>query len=102
MAGTTYKRCGCRDTTGRLLGRSCPRLRRPGGGWSPKHGIWHYQLELPPTPTGGRRQLRRGGFPTQTTAQAEADHAAALLALASDDAGRVAVTDLLQHCVRTD
>jgi len=68
MAGTTYKRCGCRDDNGRLLGRSCPRLRRPGGGWSPKHGIWHYQLELPPTPTGGRRQLRRDGFTTQTAA----------------------------------
>ena len=56
--GTTFKLCGCRDEgTGRLLGRKCPKLRR-GNGWSPVHGTWYYQLELPPRADGTRRRAR--------------------------------------------
>ena len=82
-AGTTFKQCGCRDTsTGKPLGRKCPKLRR-GNGWSPVHGSWYYQLELPPRADGTRRPpLRHGGFATQTGAQAELGLARELLAIA--------------------
>jgi hypothetical protein len=77
-AGTTFKQCGCRDTsTGKPLGRKCPKLRR-GNGWSPVHGTWYYQLELPPRADG----TRHGGFTTQTGAAAELSLAHELLALA--------------------
>lgn len=103
MNGTTFKRCGCRDqATGRLLGRACPKLRRPSGGWSPTHGVWHYQLELPPTPAGTRRQLRRGGFATQRHAADDLSHARALLAIGDrDDAHtRARLADLLLATTR--
>jgi hypothetical protein len=31
----TYRRCGCRDENGKLLGTHCPRLAS-----DPKHGTW--------------------------------------------------------------
>jgi integrase len=80
--GSIFKRCSCRDQKGASLGVGCPKLRRPGGWWSPTHGRWGYQLELPPTPAGKRRQLRRGGFDTRDAALAERDQAKTLLALA--------------------
>ena len=60
MAGTTFKRCSCRNTqTGELLGASCPRLRQA------RHGSWYYQLRI------GRGKLhRKGGFVTQAAAEA--------------------------------
>jgi integrase len=82
--GSTFKLCGCRDeSTGKPLGRKCPKLRR-GNGWSHVHGAWYYQIELPPRADGRRRDpLRHGGFPTQTDAQAELDLARELLAIAA-------------------
>jgi len=82
-AGTTFKQCGCRDeSTGNLLGRKCPRLRR-GNGWSQVHGTWYYQIELPPRPDGTRRPpLRKGGFATKDDAGAELGLARELLAIA--------------------
>jgi integrase len=81
--GTTFKHCGCRDEgTGKLLGRKCPKLRR-GNGWSPVHGTWYYQIELPPRADGTRRPpLRHGGFASDATAKAELDLARELLAIA--------------------
>ena len=66
MKGTTYKRCGCRDATGKLIGKTCPKLRRPGGGWNPTHGVWHLQIELPPRARAelSRRLDRLGGNPS--------------------------------------
>jgi hypothetical protein len=70
--GSTFKRCSCRNGDGKELGQKCPKLRRPGGGWNHRHGIWHYQIELPPRPDGKRRgPLRRGGFTSQDDAEAE-------------------------------
>ena len=79
-AGTTYKKCGCREG-GKRLGQQCPKLRRGNGTWSPVHGRWYYQLELPPHADGHRRPpLRHGGFDTQTDAEAELRQARELLA----------------------
>jgi integrase len=83
--GSVYKRCSCRDEQDLKLGTRCPKLRRPGGSWSPTHGRWGYQLELPPKPGGSRRQLRRTGFDTRDDAIAERSHAQSLLDLARDD-----------------
>lgn len=56
VAGSVFKRCGCRDAlTGRLLGARCALLPLEG------HGSWYFSAELP-TGSGGRRRLRRGGF----------------------------------------
>ena len=91
--GSVYKRCACRDDAGAKLGTKCPRLRRPGGGWSPNHGNWAYQLELPPGPTGKRRQLRRSSFDSRDAAIDERDKAKDLLNLAAGDhilAGEIA------------
>jgi integrase len=69
MNGTTYKRCGCRDEDGKQLGQGCRKLRR-GNGWSPTHGAWQCQIDLPPTADGRRRLLRRGGYASQAEAEA--------------------------------
>lgn len=83
--GSVTKHCSCRDESGRRLGTRCPKLRRPGGAWSPTHGRWAYQLELPHTPAGTRQQLRRRGFDTRDDAVAERHQAQELLALAGTD-----------------
>ena len=63
--GSLYSWCGCRDRrAGRPLGSRCPRRGRPG------HGSWYVSVELPAGPDGGRRRIRRGGFPDHAAAQA--------------------------------
>ncbi|MDG4760292.1 site-specific integrase [Micromonospora sp. WMMD710] len=101
--GSIFKRCGCRHPdTGKPLGNDCPKLRRPNRSWSFEHGHWTYQLELPPTADGGRRQLRRSGLPTRRAAADELDHARELLALAKGDRRRrTEIGDLLQNAART-
>src|SRR3954452_22106655 len=90
------KTCSCKDGAGRRLGPRCPDLRRPGGSWHPTHGWWAFQLELPTTPGGRRRQLRRSGFDTREAAAAERDHAKNLLKLAGrDHAVAVQIGDVL-------
>ena len=54
MNGSTFKRCGCRDASGKLLGQKCPKLR------STKHGTWYYQLRV----AGRSHPYKRGGFPS--------------------------------------
>ncbi|MFI6130279.1 tyrosine-type recombinase/integrase [Micromonospora sp. NPDC051141] len=100
--GSIFKRCGCRHPeTGKPFGNDCPKLRRPNRAWSSEHGHWTYQLELPPTADGGRRQLRRSGLPTRRAAADELDHARDLLALAKGDRRRrTEIGDLLQNAAR--
>ncbi len=102
--GSVYKRCGCRDPrTRKPLGNTCPKLRRSNRSWNPEHGQWAYQLELPSTAQGTRRQLRRGGLHHRTTAADELDHARRLLDLAGRDRkARIDIADLLQAAVRAD
>jgi integrase len=101
-AGTTYKQCGCREG-GRRLGQQCPKLRRRDGTWSPAHGRWYYQLELPPHADRRRRPpLRRGGFDTQTHAEAELRQARELLAIAApgDTETAIRIADAITASVR--
>ncbi len=98
--GRTFKRCSCRDSDGKELGQKCPRLRRSDGGWSYRHGIWNYQIELPPSPDGKRRgPLRRGGFTSQDAAKDELGHVRDLLALADprEPATRTQIADLIKR-----
>ncbi|GLH97790.1 tyrosine-type recombinase/integrase [Phytohabitans aurantiacus] len=101
--GSITKRCGCRDPgSGKPAGNNCPKLRRASGTWSSEHGHWQYQLELPVTTTGQRRQLRRSGFDSYRDALAELDHARALLALAGRARDRrTEIGDLLQSAAHT-
>lgn len=104
MRGTTFKRCGCRNPrTGKPSGQACPQLRRAGGGWSVRHGTWHYQIELPAGADGKRRPLRRGGYPTHADAAADLDRVRAALAVPDQgDAGQlVLVGDLLAAAIRS-
>ena len=100
--GYLYKRCGCRHPdSGKPLGNACPKLRRPGGGWSSEHGLWQYQIELPRQPDGRRRQLRHGGFTQRTDAATQLDRARELLDLAGRDRTlRSQIADLLQATIR--
>src|SRR6184192_859001 len=85
-AGSTFRRCSCRDRqTGRSIGTACPKLTQR------RHGMWYYRIELPPDAAGQRRPRRRGGFASQTDAQAELDLARTLLAIPAGD-DRHAVT----------
>ncbi|MDT5024689.1 MAG: hypothetical protein QOE61_1115, partial [Micromonosporaceae bacterium] len=104
MRGTTFKRCNCRDPhTRRPLGQAGPDLRRPGGAWSARHGVWHYQIELPARADGTRRPLRRGGYDSQTVAEAELDRIRAAFAVAdpTDNAQLTLIGDLVEDAVKT-
>jgi len=59
-AGFTYKRCSCAPVVG-PSGKALACKR--------KHGSWYFAAEVRDT-LGERRQVRRGGFPTQADAQA--------------------------------
>jgi hypothetical protein len=63
MPGTVFKRCGCRDAGGDLLGAECPKLA------GKNHGSWSYKVELPPGPDGVRRRAGKGGFTTKRLAE---------------------------------
>lgn len=97
-----HKRCSCRDPqTREILGSRCPKLRRANRSWNPTHGSWAFQLELPATAEGCRRQLRRAGLTTRADAVRELDHARAALALAGRDrTARSQIADLLQRTMR--
>lgn len=94
-----FKKCGCRgpvlDNQGRpvleasgepklrRLGAACPRLRA-GSGWNPKHGTWHFQIEVTMGPGQPRQHLYRGGIATRTDAEDTVDAIRALVAIADE------------------
>lgn len=100
MNGTTYKRCGCR-ADGRRLGQQCPKLRR-GGGWNPNHGVWQYQIDLPPAADGRRRPLRRGTYANQSEAEAVLGQIRDALAVAKngEPADLTTVGDLIETALK--
>ena len=103
VAGSTCKRCSCRDSvTGKQLGRKCSRLYR-NGGWNHAHGRWHFQFELPDGPQGQRRTVRRGPFDSQTDAEHALDQVRDLLAIpeSDDPHGIEQVATIIQIAVRT-
>src|SRR5690606_32102103 len=101
VEGTTFKRCTCRTPQGKPLGVKCPRLRRPSGAWNSAHGLWGFQIELPRTADGRRRQARRTGLADQGTALGELDRIKALLGAAGEDEqAAVRIADAIQKAVK--
>lgn len=89
MKGTTYKRCACKGPDGRPLNQRCPDLPKR------RHGTWTLDTRLDTTDRDGRR-LKRGGYPSQTSAQTALDHIGDLIKLARDDDGmRRRIGDLI-------
>jgi Site-specific recombinase XerD len=64
--GMIFKRCGCRDGSGRRLERSCPRLRERG------HGSWYFQCSARNL-LGVPERARRGGFASRAAAMRARD-----------------------------
>ncbi|WP_251059092.1 MULTISPECIES: site-specific integrase [unclassified Streptomyces] len=61
--GRIYRRCGCRDTHQHQLGTRCPRLLTDSD-----HGTWNFAVDVP-SPARRRTTVRRGGFPSQDSAE---------------------------------
>ncbi|MGA5668979.1 site-specific integrase [Streptomyces pseudogriseolus] len=94
-AGSIYRRCECRDGEGKLLGASCPKLKRKS------HGAVGLRQELPPTADGKRRIFRRTGYATVTEAQGDLSRLQAILELPGDDpVEQQRVGDLLADIAR--
>ncbi len=64
MRGSTFQRCGCRDGSGRQLGKACPRRKQRG------HGGWWIRYDAPRHEDGQRRQVDAGPFPSRREAEA--------------------------------
>lgn len=90
-----YKRCKCKDDSGRELGQRCPKLRRSDGSWNPRHGTWYYSLELPPGAGRTRKQLRRGGFESSAAAEEARRQALRKLERGADPSSRLTVGGFL-------
>ena len=61
--GRVYRRCACRDESGRQLGAACPELATDS-----KHGTWTFAVDVPST-DGKRKTMRRGGHATRKAAE---------------------------------
>ncbi|MEU8717525.1 site-specific integrase [Streptomyces sp. NPDC048663] len=89
-AGSIYQRCECRGDDGKLLGATCPKLKRKN------HGAPAIRMELPLSAEGTRRTFRRTGYENVTVAQGDLSRLQAILDLAGDDPDdRRRVGDLL-------
>ncbi|MFE4051200.1 tyrosine recombinase XerC [Streptomyces sp. YIM B13518] len=94
-AGSIYRRCECRGEDGKLLGTSCPKLKRKN------HGAVGLRQELPPDAEGKRRTFRRTGYATVAEAQGDLSRLQAILELPGDDpAEQQRVGDLLADIAR--
>ncbi|MBB5435225.1 integrase [Nocardiopsis composta] len=79
----------------------CARLKRPSGAWSSAHGSWGFQIELPRTAEGRRRQARRTGLADQAGARRELGKVKALLEVAEGDAdAEVVVADVIAAALK--
>jgi integrase len=94
-AGSIYRRCECRGGDGKLLGNSCPQLKKKS------HGTVALRQELPPGADGKRRIFRRTGYKSVAEAQGDLSRLQALLDLPGDDsAEQQRVGDLLADIAR--
>lgn len=78
-SGALYKRCFCKNSDGKLVGASCPKLKR-----TPGHGSWALQLEVDTDAVPERVHLRRAGFDTKDKAAATLKKIKDLLEVADD------------------
>ncbi|MFH9957345.1 tyrosine recombinase XerC [Streptomyces roseolus] len=89
--GSITRRCECRGPDGKLIGQTCPKLKRKN------HGAYSIRQELPPAAgTTTRRAFRRVGYSRVDDAQDDLGRVQAILGLAGDDeADLVRVADYL-------
>lgn len=78
-AGSITRRCECRDADGKLIGQTCPKLKRK------THGAPGIRQELPPDAEGKRRTFRRTGYGSVAEAQGDLSRLQAILDLPGDD-----------------
>lgn len=101
MSDSVYKRCKCRDESGKDFGAKCPKLKRADQTWNPHHGTWYFALELPPGPGGKRRpRMRRGGFASSKDAEAARENAKATLRKGVDPSVKILVGDYLTRWLK--
>jgi hypothetical protein len=86
-------RCGCRGPDGKQLGNSCPQLFRKDGAWNTRHGSAGFIGRI--DTSGGKRQLRRLGYPSKKAAEEAAKHVGKLLELAPSQIDRERIGDML-------
>ncbi|MCD2461940.1 tyrosine-type recombinase/integrase [Streptomyces sp. MBT42] len=80
-SGSITRRCECRGPDGKLLGSSCPKLKRKN------HGSYAIRQELPSAADSTtRRAFRRVGYSRVDDAQNDLSRLQAILDLAGDDA----------------
>ena len=99
--GSVYKRCGCTEVTDgkrRQLGKNCPKLRRADGAWNPRHGTWWFTVSVQ-GPGGKRRPVTRGGYRSQTEAQAAMDELKGKAARGVDVVHRLTVSQYLAEWI---
>jgi len=90
---STHPLCGCADDAGKQFGQKCPRLRRAGGSWNPRHGSMGWAARIPTS--GGTKLVKRYGYPSRKAAEQAAQHVGRLLDLGPDPATRAKIGDLI-------
>jgi integrase len=111
MKHSVHVRCGCAGPDGRPLGQDCPQLWRKGKDgktatgkdgkpvWiGSRHGTAGWAARIPTS--GGTKLVKRFGYPRKTEAGDAAEHAGKLLALATDDATRQRIGDMIASAKR--
>ena len=111
MKYSVHVRCGCAGPDGRPLGQDCPQLWRKGKDgetatgkdgkpvWvGSRHGTAGWAARIPTS--GGTKLVKRFGYPSKTEAGDAAEHAGKLLALATDDATRQRIGDMIASTKR--
>ena len=64
--GVIFKRCGCRDTSGKRFEQHCRHLSERG------HGTWYFHCSVTNL-VGRKERARRGGYPSQAAARQARD-----------------------------
>lgn len=106
MKYSVHVRCGCTGTDGKPLGQDCPQLWRKAKDGKPitgkdsspvwvgsRHGSAGWAARVPTS--AGTRLVKRFGYATKIAAEEAAQHAGKLLDLATDDATRKRIGDLI-------
>ena len=65
-SGVIFKRCGCRNTGGKRLEKSCPRLGER------RHGTWYFHCYAANL-LGRSERIRRSGYPSKAAARRARD-----------------------------
>ena len=108
---SVHVRCGCTGTDGKPLGQSCLALWREGKDGTPitgkdgkavwagsRHGTAGWAGRVPTS--AGTKLVKRFGYPTKAAADEAGRHEGKLLGLATDDATRKRIGDMIASAKR--